>query len=264
MQGREDIQLYSSGFEDYFDRSATMIEHDETSATFVEWPVVAALQEWTAALESQFLCIIGPDQMTKPSSTALLAAKYAASTAASNLPVISFFCELPRKTRSRESTQEVDALMSLIYALIRQLIDLLPLTFRPKEHLDRQSIQALDGTTRTFAGAIALLKALLDLSPAVLFCVIDGFELLDDQSTRQYLTDFVKALKGHQSGNEHMTASRRTLKFLFTTAGRSRCLLNYLQEEELVFAESSSAGRKPGKPQSGRRALSPVNFSAGY
>ena len=198
--------------------------------------------------------------MTKPSGTSLLAAKYAASTAESNLPVISFFCELPRKTKSRESTQETEALMSLIYALIRQLINLLPSRFRHRECFDPQSIQALDGTTRTFDGAIAILKDLLDLAPPVLFCVIDGFEVLDDQSTRQYLTDFVKALEGHRFGNEDTTASRRTSKFLFTTAGRSRSLLNHLQEEELVFAERSSAGRKPGKPSPGRRALSPVNF----
>ncbi|KAL6721677.1 hypothetical protein ACLMJK_000781 [Lecanora helva] len=261
LQRKDDIQLYTSNLEDYFDRNAFMIDCEQAAGTFVEWPVVAALQEWTPDTESQFLCIVGPNLMTGVSSTSLIAAKYARSTAEANIPMISFFCELQRKRNPQDATPEEMGLISLAYALIRQLTELLPTILGPRIHLELQRFQALDGTLTTFAEALAILKDLLDLSPPVLFCVIDGFEKLDDPSTRRCLADFITALRGHRSGNGDTVNSRRTLKFLFTTAGRSRCLLDHLAEHQLIFAEQSTAGRKPGKPARGRRALSPAAFS---
>ena len=237
-----------------------MIDGDQAVHMSVEWPVVAALEEWTLAARSQFLYVVGPSRITSPTITSLIAAKYATSTSQAKIPVISYFCELSRMGLQEGTTPEAQALVALTYALIRQLVELLPSVLGSGTGLQQRDFETLDGSLYTFGSAVAILKSLLDLSPPVLFCVIDGIEQLDDQSTRACLTDFVNALRGHDTRHQSLTASKRTLKILFTTAGRSRCLLNNLSEDEVVFAEQSTAGRRPGKPSPGRRTLSPTAY----
>ena len=213
--------------------------------------------------QSQFLCIVGPHQAMGESMTTLIAAKYAASAAKANIPVVSFVCKLSRSKDLNDRTPEAEGLISLVYGLIRQLINLLPLVFESKKQLDLETFERLDGTLKTWPLAIAVLKALLDSSPSVLLCVIDGFELLEDPSTQKYLVNLIDALCGHNGNSDDRKSTKRTLKILFTTAGRSRCLLDHLADNELVFAEQSKAGRKPGKPGPGRRSLSPLKALGG-
>ena len=237
-----------------------MIDGDQVIHLSVEWPVVAALEEWTLAARSQVLYIVGPSRITSPTITSLIAAKYATSTLQANIPVISYFCELSRMDLPKNTTPEIQSLIALTYALIRQLVELLPSVLVSGTGLQPRDFEALDGSLDTFGSAVVILKSLLDLSPPVLFCVIDGIEQLDDQSTRACLKDFVDALRGHDTCHQSLTASKRTLKILFTTAGRSRCLLSHLSENEIVFAEQSTAGRRPGKPSPRRRTLSPTAY----
>lgn len=239
-----------------------MIEGDQSVEYYVDWPVVAALQEWTVTAESQSqsLCIIGPYQLEEQSTISMIAAKYAASAIEAKLPAISYFCELPRNGIPSDSTPEAEALVSLAYSLVRQLIELLPSVFESAAQLHSQRFEVLDGTLGSWDHVVGILKDLLDLSPPVLFCVIDGLEILEDQRTRQPLADFIDALHGHDGNRDDTQVSKRKLKSLFTTAGRSRCLLDYLTEEELVFAEKPSTGRNPGKQASGRRASSPSGY----
>ena len=122
---KEDIQLYSCHLEDYFDNTQNIIQHDSSSGLFIEWQVVSALQKWTTAA-SQILCIVGPSQAKHPSPTSMIAAEYISSAVKLKIPVVSFFCTLPRKRRLSEDLPEVEALISLAYSLIRQLIELLP------------------------------------------------------------------------------------------------------------------------------------------
>lgn len=257
---REDIQYDSRDLEDFFDREAIMIDRDEAAVLFVQWAVVAALQEWTMAVGSEMLCIVGPSPGPSPSTTSLIAAKYAASASHAKLPVISFFCKPSYRNVPHGSTPEAEALISLTYALIRQLIELLPSVLGPNRRFQRQRFEALDGSLDSWNDAVAILNDLLDVSPPVLFCVIDGFEQLDDTSTQKCMGELIEALRGDSITNKDSAGSKRILKVLFTTAGRSKCLLTNLEESELVFAEQSSAGRRQGKPLPGRRALSPTAF----
>ena len=45
---------------------------------------------------------------------------------------------------------------------------------------------------------MTVLGELLDLSPPMLFCVIDAFEALDDRSTTNHMTTLVNTLRGHK------------------------------------------------------------------
>ena len=226
----------------------------------MEWPVVSALQEWTTA-NSQMLCIVGPQYTTGQSSTSVVAAEYVESAVQSQIPVVSYFCRLPRKKLSFGKTLGEEALVSLTYALIRQLIELLPSIFSPEEGLSSQQFALLDGSVGSFNHALTALSNLLDLSPPLLFCVIDNIQDLEESSTKRYLEMFIDTLRGHtKTRDARSTDSNRVLKILFTTAGRSRSLLDHLSNDELVFAEQSNTARRPGRPSTGRRSFSPSPF----
>lgn len=237
-----------------------MIEHDASSVTYMDWQVVSALEEWTTS-GSQILCIAGPNQVVDTPPTIMVATDYVASAIQAQIPVISYFCELPRRGTKLSSgmTAEMKGLIALTYALIRQLIELLPSFMSYTEILGEQKLAKVDGSVGSYDEAITVLGELLDLSPPMLFCVIDGLEVLDDRSTTKHMTAFINTLRGHRIyRNPPAEGSGRVLKILFTTAGRSKSLLTNLKENELVFAERAGSALNPGRPSAGRRSLSPT------
>ena len=260
-QRRDDIQLYSRDLEDYSISESDIIHgHDRISSLYVNWAVIAALQDWTTGMDSRSLCVVGPGQISGPSFTSMIAAKYVESAAEARIPVVSVFCEVHHGKTPDGSKPEVEALISMTYGLIRQLIGLLPPTIEAKPDFGAQRFKELDGSMDTWAEALMIMKDLLDLAPPTLLCVIDSFDRLEEKSTERALSDLCKALCGRVLADRETSGSPRVLKVLFTTAGRSNCLLDHLEDDQVVFAEQSSAGPRPGKPSSGRRSLSPVTL----
>ena len=220
-----------------------MIERDTFSITYTDWQIVSALEEWTTS-RPQILCIVGPNQVVDTAPTNMVATDYVMSANQAKIPVISYFCELPRRGTKLpgDMTAEMNGLIALTYALIRQLIESLPSIMSYTPDLETQRFAKLGGTIKSYDEAISVLGKLLDLSPPMLFCVIDAFELLDDRSTTSHITAFVKTLRGHRVYTSPLsTGSDRILKVLFITAGRSRTLLSDLNEDELVFAERAGS-----------------------
>ena len=239
-----------------------MIECDESSATHLDWQVVSALEEWTTS-GPQILCIVGPTQVADIAPTTLVATDYVVFANQAKIPVISYFCELPPRGTNLAigMTAEMRGLISLIYAVIRQLIELLPSFMSFTKDLREPRFAKLDGSVDSCDEAIALLGGLLDLSPPMLFCVIDALEVLDDRSTTKHITAFVKTLRGHKIYKSPLSeGSDRVLKILFTTAGRSSNLLMDLRDDEMVFAERAISALSPGRPSAGRRSLSPASL----
>lgn len=260
--GREDLQYYSRHLEDSIVNGQIKVPYNPSAELFFDWQVVAALQEWTTSNSAQILNVVGPSQIQELSLTAAIASHCIDLAIESKIPVISFFCELPRRGTSLPNgiTPEMAALVSLTYALIRQLIELYPysLTNRPNS-LDRQSFERLDGCSESLDDALEVLGQLLDQSPPILLCIIDGLQKLDNQDTRRHLTILLETLRCQRKTKSVDSPSPdHFLKILFTTAGRSRCLLDGLSRSELVFAEHSSTSRRlSGGSTPGRRSLSP-------
>ena len=259
--GTDDLQYYSRHLEDSIAHGRIKIPHDPAVGLFFDWQVVAALQDWTASKSSEIINVVGPSQIEELSSTARIASYCIDLAVESRIPVISFFCELPRGMSSPDSmAPEMAALISLTYALIRQLIELFPITtIQIPASLNRQSFKRLNGRSESLDEALEVLGQLIDHSPPVLLCIIDGLEKLDDQETRRHLTMLLETLRGQRkTRSADIAKSDRVLKILFTTAGRSRCLLNGLTRNELVFAELSNSSRRiAGRGTPGRRSLSP-------
>lgn len=265
--GTDDLQYYSRHLEDSIVHGRIKAPYDAAAGLFFDWQVVAALQEWTTSSSSQIINVVGPSQIEEPSSTAPIASHCIDLAVESRIPVISFFCELPRRgmTLPHPMTPEMAALISLTYALIRQLIELFPSAMiQVPTSLNRQSFERLNGFSESLDEALEILGLLLDQSPPILLCIIDGLQKLDDQETRRHLTLLLETLRGQRRTMDADNANPdRVLKILFTTAGRSRCLLNGLTRDELVFAERSNSSRRiPGRGTPGRRSLSPSLLAA--
>jgi hypothetical protein len=183
---------------------------------------------------------------------ALLASMCIDFAAAAKLPVISYFCSLPQTGELRDgNTKEVQGLLSLIYAIIRLLIDQLPAQFSSELDLSSQRFAGLRGSVASWGVAISLLKDLIDIVPRPLFCIIDGLQLLDNWSTETLLEDFIAVLKERSSNG----GETEGLKILFTTMGRSRALVKCLEASNLVLADRDGAADSSARRGGNRRFL---------
>lgn len=92
--------------------------------------MIQQLSEWTQGLHDPILWLDGPavemDDMEKALTS--LAAKFIDLVGANSLPVLSYFCELPRAVQENV-TRETKATIALLYALLRQIVELLPPQF---------------------------------------------------------------------------------------------------------------------------------------
>ena len=213
-QGREDIQLCSSHLEDWYDTDQIKIQHDGSTGLFIEWQVVSALEEWTTG-SSQVLYIVGPSLAADQFPTSLIASELIGSAVQSQISTVSFFCELSHKKLPEGRTAEVEALIALTSSLIRQLIELLPIQLTSTTHLSQQMLELLDGSLETWEVATTVLSELLDLSPPMLFCVIDNFQELDHKSTKRPRGTSTRA----SLSNKHVSSTPRGPGMLISHRG---------------------------------------------
>lgn len=144
-----------------------------------------------------------------------------------HLPVISYFCEIPRQVQ-QDITQEEKATISLLYGLMRQIIEALPPCLDVTVDLSEERLASLDGTLGTWSKAIELFRDLFSVCSGIVFCVIDGLHWLDSSSTDALLAELLDLMR-----NEH-------LRVLFTTSGRSGCLHENLMREETCGVQDLS------------------------
>lgn len=134
-------------------------------------------------------------------------------------------------------SREAQAAVALVCALVRQAVELLPppplqppaadeTGEAPAVDLSEQRFQGVDGTVLAWDEAVGVLRDVLGQLPRTVVCVVDGMQWLDDSSTAVYLGELVKALRRQER-----------VKVLFTTAGRSRCLLRELDASEVLQFE---------------------------
>lgn len=150
-----------------------------------------------------------------------IAAKFVGMVAAHQLDVISYFCEVPR-TSTGHDAPEAEAAISLLYALLRQLVEKLPPRLDTAVDLSKARFEKLSGSMDNWTEAIELLKDLLSILNGLVFCVIDGLHWLDGDGTDAPLAQLLTALRHDR------------LRVFFTTCGRSTCLLDYLERDETI------------------------------
>ena len=239
MYLKDDIAFASRNLENYFKRAQILPEISNLTPPSYENSVSSKIIEWTSKSESGMLCVADStsNRVAHQSQPARLAAIYIDYATRSDLPSISYFCELSRDEPLRpDNSRESQALLALAYSLIRQLVEILPPEFESPYDLSEEKFASMDGTLKTWKVTTEILRSLISFIPKKLFCIINGLQILDDKSTESSLDELVQLLHGLSVPDEH------SVKVLFTTEGRSRCLLRTLKKSELVFADHERAG----------------------
>lgn len=205
--------------------------------------VLEPLQEWLSASESRTLWVYGPANASIPSDLSSTA-EYVVSTITSvHLPLIAHRCR-PEET-------EIEALISMVYSLIFQLVWQLPNSFTTHRIFDSSRFVVLDRSIRTLDQALILMEDLLAEVPRLLVCVLDGVQMAEDgredvRGTGMFLDLFLEVLKESKES--------KILKILLTTDGFCHRLHRRLSSEEQVDA-MNDAEQFAGQRKRGRVAL---------
>lgn len=253
----DDIRQDSSHFEDYFTWDH-IHPTESTLPLLADATFVAKLNDFTTVMESRVLYACGQHQ---PSSTCLLrqsASKYISLARDAHVPVISFFCELSHEEPPEHRTRESVALSSLLYAMIRQLINLLPPDAVSTTAIPAAScLNTLDGTLRTWKDAVHLFEQLVGaVRLQLLLFVIDGINVLEEEpgsNTNKALESLVSCLTSLAKAPN--ADEDRIVKILFTTSGQSEVLCQLVDEIDISFCDNSDRGRK-ARPRRARQTLS--------
>lgn len=189
---------------------------------------LAALSEWVKGERSPsgILWLEGPvmEEEDFENPLTITAAKVIALTEASRLPVVSYFCNTVWLDQSDDALQ-CPATIALLYALIRQMVELLLPRFETSVNLSDERFRVLDGSFDTWHNSLTLFRDLITLLPGTTFFVIDGIQWLDDHRTDEPIEQLIECLRDGK------------LRVLFTTTGRSGCLASRLEPGEIVALE---------------------------
>ena len=226
--------MNSRGLEDFFFRSRVRLSSDPFKPVMVSPEALFRLSSWSStstSSPSRVLWLEGPpfeaNDFENPMT--LVAAKFVDLADRSGVPVVSYFCQLGRHEQLRRGnkTREIQVLVATLYALLRQMVELLLPQFKAAVDLSKSRFQSLDGTVDTWDGALAVFRDLLKLMPeGGVLCVLDGLQWLDDRSTDTYLEKLIEALRGDR------------LRVLFTTTGRSACLRRAISRANTFVVET--------------------------
>lgn len=227
---KDTLLIDSAPLEDFFHRDRVCLEvHSFADSVRIPFSAIKPLAEWIKDTEPRrTLCIAMYDSPTDDflSPMSKLSAQLLALSSDSNVLTISYFCELRRGEHLLDqNTSEQQALLALVYSLLRQMIELLPIEIETSVNLSRERLQKMDGTMRTWKNLLQLFKDVQSLLHRKTHCVVDGFQWLDDAETSEYMSELVATLQ-HEN-----------FKVVFTTSGMSRCLLDCLTRDELVVLE---------------------------
>ncbi|KAM0721354.1 hypothetical protein Q7P37_002278 [Cladosporium fusiforme] len=232
----------------HFDRDQVHLSVKGSADATCSSKISNRLRDFVEDAEATFLAVAGPRLLDNQgiSPTTMIAASFVKHAKVTGIPIISWFCDLTDgSVEHNNDTKEAHALVSLVYALIRQLIDMFPL--KPDEPIgvDIGAFERLDGALASMDSALKLLKHAIEQIDFMLFIVIDGLESLDDASTWQYLETLITTLVSVGPRSAESSEQRHPLvRVLMTTMGRSRALLGALDADVYLLADEDGRKRR--------------------
>nr|OQO28392.1 hypothetical protein B0A51_04885 [Rachicladosporium sp. CCFEE 5018] len=246
LPGRDEYLDASRDLENYILYHDVRGPHETAPSVSVDTGVSIRLQSFITNADEKLLAIAGPTHLDQEgmSTTTKVAVSFVDFAEKTRLPVVSYFCKLPEGTERRSGMgREVQELVSLVYSLIRQLIQCLPLRPQDPINLSIADLEELDGTDGSLTLALDVVRDLMAEIDTILFVVIDGLQWVDDRDIDKPLTRFIETLL-------NISGSENRIKVLLTTTGKSRALLDVLPEEQYLLADEGGARRRglAGRP----------------
>ncbi|OQO11119.1 hypothetical protein B0A48_05374 [Cryoendolithus antarcticus] len=256
LLGDAKIELKLPGRDEYLDASRDLEEyilyhdirgpHETSPSVSVDTEVSIRLQNFITDADEKLLGIAGPPHLDQEGMSTMtkVAVSFVDFAEKTRLPVVSYFCQLPEGSERQSGMgREVQELISLVYSLIRQLIQWLPLRPQDPINLSIANLEQLDGTDGSLNLALDIVRNLMAEIDTILFVVIDGLQWLDDHDTDKPLTRFIETLL-------NISEPENRIKVLLTTTGKSRALLDVLPDEQYLLADEGGARRRglAGRP----------------
>ena len=135
-----------------------------------------------------------------------------------DVAIISYFCK-QSNNRPRE------AVTAILYALIRQTVELLPPESTTTIDMSEERFKGLNGEADTWDAALVLFRDAIGLLNSLNckgFCVLEGVHWLEGKSTDSSLHQLLETL------------GSTNLKVLFATTGKSTVLLNAIKQRDQI------------------------------
>ncbi|KAI0116461.1 hypothetical protein GGR51DRAFT_501415 [Nemania sp. FL0031] len=209
-----------------------------------EEDVLPKLRTWMVENEASRTLWVSSPYDAEGEMTSARAAALAVATAAwqAETPLISHFCQRPRPSelRARMSIEQV-GLIGLVYSFIHQLLQF----SAAEDTLDvsAESFAFLDGGNGSWDAGLEVLQALLDRTPVLMYCVIDGLNDLEWGGGSPKCRQLLELLLARQR------RAGTVFNILFTTAGQSLVLPSYVKLKDRHIAtrgarEVSRFGRR--------------------
>ncbi|KAK7424338.1 hypothetical protein QQX98_000606 [Neonectria punicea] len=256
MQEAIDIRFESRHFEDYFTWDNVHPVLEAPLPLLADATFLGRLDYFTTSMESTVLYAHGQYQGESTNLLRQSVSAYAVHSQEAGVPVVTYFCQLPHDEPPEHRSRESIELSALLYAMIRQVVNLLPVD-TTNIPLDMEMFSTLDGTLRTWQEALTLFEQLVRCVelPLLLF-VIDGINVLEDQfehSTDEQLESLVRCLA--RMTNMGAVGEDRIVKVLFATMGLSETLCQLLDRDDMISCTTSSP-RGTRKSLRARRVVS--------
>lgn len=196
----------------------------------VENDVLPKLRTWMVEdVVPHTLWVSSPYDTTGTTSARATALAVVAAAWQAETPIISHFCKRLQQEKVREGmTIEQAGMVGLVYSLIHQLLQF----SQAEDQLDisEESLAALNGSNESWVESLNVLRALLDCTPARMYCVIDGLNDLEWREGREPCQQLLDVLFTRQQ------REGTVFNILLTTEGQSRVLPTCVKLEDRHIA----------------------------
>ncbi|KAK7991213.1 hypothetical protein PG988_000007 [Apiospora saccharicola] len=208
------LDAASQHFEPFDDRDPRSIytQASHPNARQVPSQVFTRLQQWLSSTSSAPLWIMGRPLSGKDNSIqSMVAARVVCLAGEAKVPCVWYICRPPVITSLKLMLDQKQKLfVSIVYSIMRQLCQLVPIELGT-DFEGLESLARLDGSPQSIPIALSLLKGLIEISPNLMICVIDGLQLLDCGELVRYVDELLEVLTG--------PVQDHVVKLLVTTSG---------------------------------------------
>ncbi|KAH8900655.1 hypothetical protein GQ53DRAFT_801186 [Thozetella sp. PMI_491] len=229
----EELRQKTQTLEAFFLLDRVRLSGTSVSTAMVNRKNLGRLVQWSQidAGESKSLWIRGRHMLERDGQNPLtrIGIKLVRLASQAGVPVISYFCQLGRPGPIAEHRVSVEAagLTAVLYAIIFQILSLLPMTLRQDViDLSKQRFSRLDGTETSYETAFKILDDLTRYVAPPVFCIVDGLQWLENDTTQVHLQRLVRILRGSP------------LRVLFISAGTPRSLRDIFTRDETLVEEN--------------------------
>jgi hypothetical protein len=150
-----------------------------------------------------------------------------------NVPIISYFCQedcINSSVSQSAGTSGSIELTSMLYALIRQTIQILPKESKIDLDMSDARFQRLDGSKAVWDDALTLLGVLLLSVRLTAFCVLEGIQWLEHGNSAKKVEALLKTLR------------RSSLNVLLITSGACASPRDLISKDETLGDEDLNTG----------------------